>query len=65
MIAAPDLFAFADDVDPDVVAGLTLLFAMVAPRKRSGTFKFEWIEHRVANPRPLRPARRQAQGWSS
>jgi len=41
------------------------LFATVAPRKRSGAFKFDWLEERVANPRPLRPARRQAQGSSS
>jgi hypothetical protein len=44
---------------------LALLFATVAPRKRSGAFKFEWIEERVANPRPLRPARRQARGSGS
>jgi len=44
---------------------LALLFATVAPRKRSGAFKFEWIEERVANPRPPRPARRQARGSGS
>jgi hypothetical protein len=40
-------------------------FATVAARKRSGAFKFGWIEDRVANPRPLRPARRQARGSSA
>jgi hypothetical protein len=44
---------------------LASLFATVAPRKRSGAFKFDWIEDLVAHPRPLRPARRQAQSSSS
>jgi hypothetical protein len=44
---------------------LRQLFATVAARKRSGAFKFGWIEDRVANPRPLRPARRQVQGSSA
>jgi hypothetical protein len=43
---------------------LTLLFATAAPRKRSGAWKFEWVENHVAHPRPLRPARRQVRGAS-
>jgi hypothetical protein len=42
------------------VKRLGQLFAKVGPRKRSGAFKFRLIEDLVANPRPLRPARRQA-----
>jgi hypothetical protein len=44
---------------------LTQYFAAVGARKRSGAYKFGWIEERIANPRPLRPARRKAQGSAS
>jgi hypothetical protein len=44
---------------------LAQFFATITPRKRSGAFKFEWLEEHVANPRPLRPARRQARGLPS
>jgi len=47
------------------VKRLRPLFAKVGPRKRSGAFKFDWIKDRVDNPRPQRPARRQAQGSSA
>ena len=47
------------------VKRLRQLFAKVGPRKRSGAFKFDWIKDRVDNPRPQRPARRQAQGSSA
>ena len=47
------------------VKRLRQLFAKVGPRKRSGAAKFAWVEERVANPRRLRPARRQAQGSGS
>jgi hypothetical protein len=47
------------------VKRLGQLFAKVGPRKRSGAFKFRWVEDLVDNPRPLRPARRQAQGSRS